>query len=63
MKCYEQKSTLMAITLSFDVDGLDPIDAPSTGTAASDCVRILEAVELDAAGVREPASARSMWWM
>jgi len=36
----------LPIHLSFDVDGMDPIDAPSTGTAVGDGVRIHEAIEL-----------------
>lgn len=36
----------LPIHLSFDVDGMDPIDAPSTGTAVGDGVRIHEALEL-----------------
>jgi arginase len=34
------------IHLSFDVDGMDPIDAPSTGTPVADGVRFHEAVEM-----------------
>lgn len=34
------------IHLSFDVDGMDPIDAPSTGTAVPNGVRIHEAIEM-----------------
>jgi arginase len=36
----------LPVHLSFDVDGMDPIDAPSTGTKVQDGVRIHEAVEL-----------------
>jgi arginase len=34
------------IHLSFDVDGMDPIDAPSTGTAVPNGVRLHEAIEM-----------------
>ena len=34
------------IHLSFDVDGMDPIDAPSTGTAVPNGVRMHEAMEM-----------------
>ena len=36
----------LPIHISFDVDGMDPIDAPSTGTPVGDGVRIHEALEL-----------------
>jgi len=34
------------VHLSFDVDGMDPIDAPSTGTPVADGVRLHEALEM-----------------
>lgn len=35
----------LPIHISFDVDGMDPIDAPSTGTAVPNGVRLHEAIE------------------